>query len=54
VPGAALAVVQHGEVVFERAYGQRDVEAYLPVRPSTRFLIGSITKTFTTWRLEAT
>jgi len=47
VPGAALAVVQHGKVALARAYGQRDVEANLPVTPSTQFLIGSITKTFT-------
>jgi CubicO group peptidase (beta-lactamase class C family) len=30
VPGAALAVVQGGQVVLTRAYGQRDVEANLP------------------------
>ena len=47
VPGAALAVVQHGKVALARAYGQRDVEANLPVTPSAQFLIGSITKTFT-------
>lgn len=47
VPGAALAVVQDGKVVLVRAYGQRDVEVNLPVTPSTQFLIGSITKTFT-------
>lgn len=47
VPGAALAVVQDGRVVLVKAYGQRDVDANLPVTPSTQFLIGSITKTFT-------
>ena len=30
-----------------KGYGQRDVEANLPVTPSTQFFIGSITKTFT-------
>lgn len=47
VPGAALAVVQDGEVVLTRAYGQRDVEADLPMTPATHVVICSITKTFT-------
>lgn len=47
VPGAALAIVQGGEVVLTRAYGQRDVEADLPVTPHTHFVICSITKSFT-------
>src|SRR6266849_5687758 len=47
VPGAALAVVQDGKVALVKAYGQRDIDANLPVTPSTQFLIGSITKTFT-------
>lgn len=47
VPGAALAIVQDGEVVLTRAYGQRDVEADLPVTPHTHFVICSITKSFT-------
>ena len=33
VPGAALAVVQDGKVALAKAYGQRDVEANLPVTP---------------------
>ena len=47
VPGAALVVVKDGKVAFAKAYGHRDVEARLPVTPSTHFLIGSITKSFT-------
>ena len=47
VPGAALAVVQDGKVALTRAYGQRDVEADLPVTPATQFVICSITKSFT-------
>jgi len=47
VPGLALAVVQDGKVVLAQAYGQRDVEANLPVTTATQFLIGSITKSFT-------
>ncbi|RXT50561.1 serine hydrolase [Bradyrhizobium betae] len=47
VPGAALAIVQDGKVALTRAYGQRDVEADLPVTPHTHFVICSITKSFT-------
>jgi CubicO group peptidase (beta-lactamase class C family) len=47
VPGAALVVVKDGKVALAKAYGHRDVEAHLPVTPSTHFLIGSITKSFT-------
>ncbi|MBH5402152.1 serine hydrolase [Bradyrhizobium sp. CNPSo 4010] len=47
VPGVALAIVQDGKVVLTRAYGQRDVEADLPVTPQTHFVICSITKSFT-------
>src|SRR5262245_4575139 len=47
VPGAALAIVQDGKVALTRAYGQRDVEADLPMTPRTQFVICSITKSFT-------
>ena len=47
VPGLAVAVVQNGEVALLRAYGLRDVEAGLKVTIDTQFLIGSVTKSFT-------
>lgn len=47
VPGLAVAVVRDGAVAVRKAYGQRDVEAGLPVTLDTQFLICSITKTFT-------
>ena len=46
VPGLAIAVVHDGETALLKAYGQRDVEAGLPVTTRTQFTIGSITKTF--------
>jgi len=46
-PGAAIAVVQDGKVVLAKGYGQRDVEANLPVTTATQFVIASITKSFT-------
>ena len=47
VPGVAIAVVQNGETVLLKAYGQRDVEAGLTATTQTQFTICSITKTFT-------
>jgi CubicO group peptidase (beta-lactamase class C family) len=47
VPGAALAVVQDGKVTLAKGYGQRDVEANLPVTMATQFAICSVTKSFT-------
>ena len=40
VPGAALAVVQGGEVALAKAYGRRNIEANLPATAATQFLIG--------------
>ncbi len=47
VPGAAIAVVRPGEAALIRAYGQRNVEANLPVTAQTQFVICSLTKSFT-------
>jgi CubicO group peptidase (beta-lactamase class C family) len=48
VPGAAVAIVQGGAVVYERAFGVRALGETARVTPSTLFLIGSITKPMTT------
>ena len=47
VPAVAMAVVQNGETVLLKSWGQRDVEAGLATTPQTQFTICSITKTFT-------
>src|SRR5215831_865674 len=47
VPGVALCMVKDDKVALAKGYGQRDIEANLPVTPATQFLIGSITKSFT-------
>jgi CubicO group peptidase (beta-lactamase class C family) len=47
IPGLAVAVVQNGDVALLQAYGLRDVEAGLKATTDTRFLIGSVTKSFT-------
>jgi CubicO group peptidase (beta-lactamase class C family) len=47
VPGAAVALVQGDEIVFNRGFGVRDLASGEPVTPRTRFRIGSITKSMT-------
>ena len=46
IPGGALIIVDHGEVVLLRVYGVRSEEDQLPITESTLFRIASISKTF--------
>jgi CubicO group peptidase (beta-lactamase class C family) len=46
VPGAAVAVVQGGEVVFLQGFGVREIGQPEPVTPDTLLRIGSVTKSF--------
>ena len=46
-PGAAVAVVQKGKLVFEKCYGLANVPDNSPITPTTNFNIASITKQFT-------
>jgi uncharacterized protein (TIGR02246 family) len=48
IPGAAIAVVKDGKILFTKGYGVADIEKKTPVIPDkTIFRIGSITKVFT-------
>ena len=46
VPGAAVAVIQGGEVVFLQGFGVRQIGQPEPVTPDTLLRIGSVTKSF--------
>lgn len=46
-PGAAIAVVRSGEIVFKKGYGSANLEYDIPVTPSTVFHIASVSKQFT-------
>ena len=48
VPGAAVAVVKDGEIVYTKGFGVREMGGDDPVTPETLMLIGSTTKTMTT------
>ena len=46
-PGGAVAIVRDGTIVYEKAFGQRNIAAGEPVDTDTQFEIGSVTKQFT-------
>ncbi len=48
VPGAAVAIVQDGRVVYTRGFGVRERHRPEPVTPDTMMMIGSTGKTMTT------
>ncbi|MCC6981748.1 MAG: serine hydrolase [Bauldia sp.] len=48
IPGAAVAVVENGEVVYLNGFGVREMGSTRPVTPDTMMMIGSITKSMTT------
>ena len=47
VPGLALAVAVDGKLLFSEGFGCADLEERLPVWPTTKFRIGSISKPIT-------
>ncbi|WP_420420762.1 serine hydrolase [Simkania sp.] len=51
IPGLAVGVVVDDKLVFAKGYGYRNVEEKLPVTHETVFMIGSMTKSFTTFAL---
>jgi CubicO group peptidase (beta-lactamase class C family) len=46
-PGASVAVVKNGEIVFKKGYGSANLEYDIPTTPSTIFHIASVSKQFT-------
>jgi D-alanyl-D-alanine carboxypeptidase len=46
-PGAAIAIVRDGRIVYEHAYGRGRIEPDVPASPSMRYGIGSVSKQFT-------
>jgi CubicO group peptidase (beta-lactamase class C family) len=47
VPGASVAVVQGGRVVYAQGFGVKELGGTAPVTPDTLMMIGSITKSMT-------
>lgn len=47
VPGAQVAIVQHGEVIYSKAFGYANLEREIPLTPGHILPIGSSSKSFT-------
>lgn len=47
IPGAAVAVIQDGEIVYAEGFGVRELGKDDPVTPDTVFIMGSMTKSVT-------
>lgn len=50
-PGAAVAVVKNGAVVYKKGYGMSNLEYDIPIVPSTIFHIASVSKQFTVFSI---
>jgi CubicO group peptidase (beta-lactamase class C family) len=48
IPGMSAAIVQDGQLVWERGFGVADIETNSPARPDTPYHIGDLTQVFTT------
>lgn len=48
-PGAAVALIHGGEVVWSKGYGAADLSSGKPVTPDSVFGVASISKTATAW-----
>src|SRR4026207_109695 len=46
-PGAAIAIVRGGRVIYTKGFGISNVETRCPVTPDMLFRVGSITKMLT-------
>lgn len=47
VPGAAVLVLKHGEVVFKHGYGVAELSSRTKITPATNFRLASVSKQFT-------
>ncbi|HKY29884.1 MAG TPA: serine hydrolase [Pyrinomonadaceae bacterium] len=50
-PGAAIAVIKDGAVVYKRGYGSANLEYNIPVTPQTVFHVASVSKQFTAFAI---
>ena len=50
-PGASLAVIRDGQVIFRKGYGSANLEYATPITPETVFHVASVSKQFTAMAL---
>lgn len=46
-PGAAVAIIDHGKLTYEKGYGIANLEYAIPIQPETIFHVASVSKQFT-------
>ena len=51
VPGAAIALIREGEVVWTKGFGLADLSGHVPITTETEFNVGSLSKTPTAWAI---
>jgi CubicO group peptidase (beta-lactamase class C family) len=51
-PGAAVAVLRGGDVIFKKGYGSAQLEYGIPITPSTIFHVASVSKQFTAFAVS--
>ena len=50
-PGAAIAIIKDGAVVYKRGYGSAHLEYNVPITPQTVFHVASVSKQFTAFAI---
>ena len=50
-PGAAVAIIKDGEIVYKKGYGIANLEYDIPISPSSIFHIASVSKQFTAFSI---
>jgi CubicO group peptidase (beta-lactamase class C family) len=50
-PGAAIAIIKDGAVVYKRGYGSANLEYNVPITPQTVFHVASVSKQFTAFSI---
>ena len=50
-PGASVAVVKDGRIIFRRGYGSANLEYRQPLQPSSVFQVASVSKQFTAFAI---
>lgn len=49
IPAMSIGIIADGEVIYSKAFGERDREKHLPATSETLFPVGSCTKAFTSF-----
>ena len=50
-PGASIAIIQNGKIVYSQGYGAANLEYGVPNSPATVFHLGSVSKQFTAFAI---